>query len=263
MISRDDIDAGEAFEWGRASANYAKYRDIYPLEFYEKLIELGIGTRGQNVLDLGTGTGVLPRNLYRYGAKFTGVDVSPEQIEQAKRLSKQENMDIMYFSTPAEEIDFLKNSMDVVMACQCFMYFDPSILIPKLEQIIVSGGKLAILFLAWLPFEDKLAAETEALVLKYSPNWSGGGMKRELAPIPEWVEMSSFEVTQNIGFEVDLAFTRESWNGRIKACRGVEASLSPVEVKAFEKEHLAMLANYPEEFKIKHYTTMQIFRNSK
>ena len=70
-------------------------------------------------------------------------------------------MDITYFSTASEEVDFPENSMDVVTACQCFMYFDPSILIPKLERIIVSGGKLAILFLAWLPFEDKLAAETE------------------------------------------------------------------------------------------------------
>lgn len=263
MISHEDIDAGEVFDWGRASENYAKYRDIYPMEFYEKLIELEIGTRGQNVLDLGKGTGVLPRNLYQHGANFTGVDVSPEQIKQAKRLSKQDNMDITYFSTPSEGIDFPENSMDVVTACQCFMYFDPSILIPKLERVIITGGKLAILFLAWLPFEDKLAAETEELVLKYSPHWSGGGMKRELASIPEWVEKSSFEVAQNIGFEVDLAFTRESWNGRIKACRGVEASLSPVEVQAFEKEHLAMLANYPEEFKVKHYMTMQIFRNSK
>ena len=72
MISHEDIDAGEVFDWGRASENYAKYRDIYPTEFYEKLIELEIGTRGQNVLDLGTGAGVLPRNLYQHGANFTG-----------------------------------------------------------------------------------------------------------------------------------------------------------------------------------------------
>lgn len=107
--------------------------------------------------------------------------------------------------------------MNVVTACQCFMYFDPTILIPKLERIIVSQGKLAILFLAWLPYEDKLATETEELVLKYRPNCSGGGRKRELASIAEWVGKISFEVVHNIGFEVDLTFTRDSWNGRIKA----------------------------------------------
>ena len=30
------IDAGKAFDWGRTSDDYAKYRDIYPKEFYEK-----------------------------------------------------------------------------------------------------------------------------------------------------------------------------------------------------------------------------------
>ena len=42
---------------------------------------------GQKILDIGTGKGVLPRNLYSYGGKWTGTDISAEQIEQAKKLS--------------------------------------------------------------------------------------------------------------------------------------------------------------------------------
>ena len=42
--------------------------------------------KGQKVLDLGTGTGVLPRNMYRHGADWVGCDISPEQIEQARNL---------------------------------------------------------------------------------------------------------------------------------------------------------------------------------
>jgi hypothetical protein len=29
------IDQGKAFDWGRASKDYARYRDIYPEIFYE------------------------------------------------------------------------------------------------------------------------------------------------------------------------------------------------------------------------------------
>ena len=78
------IDAGKAFDWGRTSKEYAKYRDIYPEEFYKKIVERGLCVKGQKVLDLGTGTGVLPRNMYKYGAEWVGTDISPEQIEQAK-----------------------------------------------------------------------------------------------------------------------------------------------------------------------------------
>ena len=32
------IDEGKAFDWGKTSEAYAKYRDIYPEEFYRKLL---------------------------------------------------------------------------------------------------------------------------------------------------------------------------------------------------------------------------------
>ena len=37
MEIRDSrIDAGKAFDWGRTSEDYAKYRDVYPELFYKK-----------------------------------------------------------------------------------------------------------------------------------------------------------------------------------------------------------------------------------
>lgn len=100
-ITNKNIDGGKAFDWGRTSAYYAKFRDIYPQEFYGRIIGRDLCVNGQRVLDLGTGTGVLPRNMYRYGAKWTGTDISENQIEQAKILSR--GMDIDYYALPAAE----------------------------------------------------------------------------------------------------------------------------------------------------------------
>lgn len=48
MEIRDvQIDHGKAFDWGRTSEDYAKYRDIYPEQFYQKLTERGLCLRGQ------------------------------------------------------------------------------------------------------------------------------------------------------------------------------------------------------------------------
>ena len=33
-ISISNIDAGQSFDWGKTSEDYAKYMDIYPEEFY-------------------------------------------------------------------------------------------------------------------------------------------------------------------------------------------------------------------------------------
>lgn len=57
-----------------------------------------------------------------------------------------------------------------------------------------------------------------------------------------------------------MPFTRESWNGRIKACRGVGASLSEEEIRRFEAEHMTMLEKYPESFTVKHYCAFAVMR---
>ena len=74
IINRD-IDSGKPFDWGKTSLDYAKFRDIYPQEFYQRIIDRKLCLDGQSVLDIGTGTGVLPRNMYQYGAKWTAADI--------------------------------------------------------------------------------------------------------------------------------------------------------------------------------------------
>ena len=245
------IDGGKPFDWGKTSADYARYRDIYPQAFYDKIIRRGLCVKGQRVLDLGTGTGVLPRNMARYGAKWTGTDISAEQIEQAKRLS--EGMDIDYQALPAEQIDFPDASFDVVTACQCFLYFDHETLLPKLRRILKPNGTLLVLYMAWLPFEDSLAAASERLVLQYNPAWSGKGETMHPIDLPPCC-FDGFDLVWHEEFPCEVHFTRESWHGRMKACRGVGASLSGEELAAWEQEHLRLLAQIaPQEFDIRHY----------
>lgn len=245
------IDSGKSFDWGRTSEDYAKYRDIYPREFYEKIFGRGLCVSGQSVLDLGTGTGVLPRNMYSYGAKWTGTDISENQIAQAKYLS--EGMDIDYYALPAEKIDFSDGSFDVITACQCFWYFKHEQILPNLCRMLKPNGRLLILYMAWLPFEDRIAGESERLVLKYSPQWSGAGETVHPIEIPQCY-FTRFELIHHEEYLLDVPFTRESWNGRMKACRGVGASLSEEEIIQFEREHLELLNKIaPDEFIVKHY----------
>ncbi len=252
MPRNQNIDKGREFDWGKTSPDYARFRDIYPDAFYEKIISLGLCTKGQAVLDIGTGTGVLPRHLSRFGASFTGVDISPQQIAEARRLSQ--GMDIRYTVSAAEEIDFPPNSFDVVTACQCFIYFDVPTLLPRIQTVLKDNGKFAIMYLAWLPEESTIARMSEQLVLRFNPDWTGAYMGRDAFGIPDWLEQYPFHVTGNVTFDLDIPFTRESWNGRMKACRGVGASLPAPEIERFEDMHVEMLRqNAPDSFTIPHY----------
>ncbi len=257
-ITSKNIDGGKPFDWGRTSIDYAKYRDIYPEEFYQKIIDRGLCINGQKILDIGTGTGVLPRNMYMLGGIWTGVDIQENQIKQARILS--ENMNVDYLVSATEDLNFPQKSFDVITACQCFGYFDAEKTPPILYNILKDNGRLLILYMAWLPFEDKIAMASEELVLKYSPNWSGAGeVMHEILISEEYEEL--FELVYHDEFKVNVHFTKESWNGRLKACRGVGASLDETELNQWEKEHLELLDKIaPNEFDILHYAAIAEFK---
>ena len=255
-IQNESIDHGQVFDCGRASKEYAKYRDIYPKEFYEKLADLSLGIQGQKVLDIGTGTGVIPRNMYTYGADWTGVDISENQITYAKQLSQNAGMNIQYFVSAAEDIDFPAESFDVIMACQCFMYFDKEILLPKIHRMLKRDGHFAVLFMAWLPGESEIAKTSEEMVLKYNPSWTGAHMTRYTLETPPWCK-DMFEPVHMLTCDLSVTFTRDSWHGRMKACRGIGASsLGQDEIAAWEKEHLEYMQTLPEVFNILHYVSI-------
>lgn len=260
MIKDKRIDGGKAFDWGKTSGDYAKFRDIYPEEFYQKIYQEGLCVKGQKVLDLGTGTGVLPRNMYRYGAQFVGTDIAANQIEQAAVLSNDAGMDITYQCVPTEEIDFPDHSFDVITACQCFFYFKHEITAEKLYRLLKPGGKLVVLYMAWLPFEDPIAGASEELILKFNPDWSGCGETRHTNDIPDNYK-PFFKLVKEEVYDLAVPFSRDSWNGRMRACRGIGASLSDDEVQEFNRQHLQLLNEIaPEEFAVLHYAAMTILQ---
>ncbi|MDE5556570.1 MAG: class I SAM-dependent methyltransferase [Ruminococcus sp.] len=253
-IKDKNIDSGKAFDFGKTSEDYAKFRDIYPQKFYDNILKRNLCIKGQKVLDLGTGTGVIPRNMYRYGAEWTGIDISENQIEQAGILS--ENMNIKYYAQAVEDIKFPCNSFDVITACQCFWYFDHEKIMPELYNILKPNGSILILSMAWLPYEDKIAEASEKLVLKYNPEWSGAGETLHPIFIPECYK-EKFRLVYHEEYSLKVPFTRKSWNGRMKSCRGIGASLTESEISAWECEHINLLSKIaPDNFEIQHYVAV-------
>lgn len=255
MVIKDErLDGGKAFDWSRVSSDYARYRDIYPREFYQAIVDRGLCVRGQRILDLGTGTGVLPRNLYEFGGQWTALDVSEGQIREARRLSA--GMDIDYRVAAAEETGLPDSSFDVITACQCFWYFRHERMASELHRLLKPKGRLLVLYMAWLPFEDEIAGASERLVLTYSPQWSGAGETVHPIEIPACYG-EFFDVAAHEEYRLNVPFTRDSWHGRMKACRGVGASLSEAELASWEREHKELLQRIaPESFEVAHYVAL-------
>lgn len=259
MISKKNIDDGKEFDWGKTSEDYRKFRDIYPESFYDKLRQLGIGLKGQKILDLGTGTGVLPRGLYKYGAEFIGTDISLDQIENAKLISKELGMNIEYYARAAENTGMPSSYFDVITACQCFLYFDKELVLPEIKRMLKKKGKFATMWMAWLPNEDRVSNMSEDIILKYNPNWNGAGYTRMKIDKNEWSKFG-FILDNIVSYDELIPFTIDSWAGRIIACRGIGASLSKELVNEFDMEHRELLKkNFTNDLKILHHILLTTF----
>lgn len=110
-----------------------------------------------------------------------------------------------------------------------------------------------MLYMAWLPFENEIAGASETLVLKYNPSWSGAGETMHPIEIPDCYK-EKFDLVYHDEYLLQVPFSRKSWNGRMKACRGIGASLTKAEISEWEREHEKLLGQIaPAEFNILHY----------
>lgn len=257
-MHNQQIDGGKDFDFGRVSDGYARFRDIYPDSLYEKLQKLGIGRQEQTILDLGSGTGVLPRHLYHTGARFTATDVSPNQLDAAKQLAEQQSMRMSYHVCGAEDIGLDGEAFDAVTAVQCFRYFDVSRAIPEIRRVLKPGGLFCRVDMEWLPHEDEIAARTEELILAYNPNWTGGGFAGFRYCCPDWADGRLALETVHCYREA-LVFTPETWRGRIQTCRGVGASLTPDAAQRFDADLAEMLMGF-DTLSIRHQIQIELYR---
>ena len=239
------VDDGKAFDFGKTSKAYAKYRDIYPEEVFEKLHEIGVGVQGCRWLDLGTGTGVIPRGLAKYGADIVATDISEQQITEAIALSKDYS-NIKYEVLAAEDISYPEHSFDAVTACQCFWYFDPNTVVPVIKSLLKPGGVFLKLYMSYLK-EESIAQDSNSIVKRINGNWKGA------SPALQDLNTHYFEDPHTETMLVDIPFTRESWHGRMMASRGVMASMNAKQLAQFDAEHRKMLEEkYPERFTVRH-----------
>ncbi|MGX4667941.1 class I SAM-dependent methyltransferase [Cerasibacillus sp. JNUCC 74] len=239
--------------FGLTADDYSKYRVQYPDKVFNKLQEFGLGEKGQSLLDIGTGTGFLGRKFAEKGLEVTGIDIANELLNVARKLDKEQGLNITYVSSKAENMPFAKNSFDIVTAAQCWHWFNSVEVLHEIKRVLKKDGRLIILHLDWLPIKDNVVSKTEELILRYNPNWAGDGGN---GIYPDWLTQVSEAGYRNIEtftFDLNVNFSHDAWRGRIRASAGVGASLTDEGVKNFDMDLKKLLNNeFPGDLIIPH-----------
>ena len=253
------IDGGRSIDWSRTSLDYGAHRPGPPARLFDLFAALGIGVPGQRVLDLGTGTGLVARELARRGAVVSGIDIAPGQVAEATRSAAAERLDIAFAVAGAEACPFADASFDAIVASQCWMYFEIEPTIAEVRRLLRPGGVLVTTHFSWLPRADPVARASEALVLQLNPHWQGADWSGRIPAEPAWSQGRA-RVQAMLWFDADVPFTHASWRGRMRACRGVGATLPSAQVEAFDRALAAWLeANVAPVFTVRHRIDAHLF----
>jgi SAM-dependent methyltransferase len=134
---------------------------------------------GENVLDVGTGTGVVAITAARAGARVTGLDLTPELLDQARENARIAEIEhIAWTEGDAEDLPYPDASFDVVTSQFGHMFAPrPEIAAREMRRVLKSGGRIA--FATWPP--EHLIGRIFAFIGRNTPPPPPG-----TAPPPQW-----------------------------------------------------------------------------
>ncbi len=97
------------------------------------------------VVDIGTGTGIVPRIIAPQVANVIGIDFIWRMLQVAKTVSHEQQLsNVCFVQSDAHQLSFLDHSVDLITASFGLNTTIPRKVFPELYRILKSGGRLCI-----------------------------------------------------------------------------------------------------------------------
>lgn len=163
--------------------------------------------RGLDVVELGCGTAYVSAWLARQGARPVGVDVTPAQLETARRLQAETGLEFPLLEASAEDVPLPDESFDLAVSeYGASIWCDPKLWVVEAARLLRVGGRLIFVCNSPLsilcspnegPVEERLLRPQFGM---YRFDWPGedDGVNFHL-PHGEWIQ-----VLRDNGFEFEI-----------------------------------------------------------
>ena len=101
---------------------------------------------GKDIVELGCGTAYFSAWLAKRGARPVGVDVTPAQLETARRMQRETGIEFPLLEASAEEVPLPDASFDLVLSeYGASIWADPRRWVPESARLLRPGGVLVFM----------------------------------------------------------------------------------------------------------------------
>lgn len=257
MIEKKHVD------FGKTSKDYAQHRAGFPKSFFDRLTgQNGMMEKKGRVLDVGTGTGTVARNLALLGFAVTGLDIAQNQLDAARKMATEAGAHVNFVIGTAEKTGQMAGAFDYVTAGQCWHWFDAQASAREVARVLAPKGRLVIAHFDWAD-DCAPVAQMYRLRKKYNPAWTGDGVWPfgYYPQGPGDIKVEGFSSVASFSYMEDVMYTQEGWRGRMRSYSGIGGSLPPEAVEAFDAEFKTVLAQKFEDdvLRVPHHVWAEAF----
>jgi ubiquinone/menaquinone biosynthesis C-methylase UbiE len=112
------------------------------------LIQLADPQRGERIIDVACGTGIVARRiapLVGSGTEIVGLDVSQNMLDVARASANEEGLDVAWHEGRAEALPFPDGSFDVAVCQFGLMFFtDRRAALAEMHRVLNTNGRAAL-----------------------------------------------------------------------------------------------------------------------
>ncbi len=144
--------------FNRIAASYDRHRPAYPEELIDHACEVAGLAAGDEVLEIGCGTGQLTRSLLARGLRVTAVEPGDNLIALA-RENLAGSGDVHFTNTRLEDVGLPSDQFSAAFCASAIHWIDPDIGWRRAAEVLAPGGTLALI--QYFGLDDPETAEDQ------------------------------------------------------------------------------------------------------
>ena len=221
------------------ASTYANRREPYPPAFFAAAADALKLTRGEALVDLGAGPGLLALGFAPYVGRLVAVDPEPAMVAEARRAAALAGVPLAIIEGRAEDLGADVGSFDLVTIGRALHWMDRPATLAALDRIVAPGGR--ILICGSTSGADNPWRETYQTVLR---SWSESRGDNHRRIHEHWFDDTRFQRVGEIAVSHMQGITPEALFERaLTRSTSSPAVLGP-RVEAFRAELLRALAPF-------------------